>query len=168
MQPLFRLEMGKPGSSFAFEIARKIGLPEEILAEATDKVGRQHIDFEKHLHDIERDKRYWERKRDDVRRHEKRLDEISTKQLTELEKIEKERKAIIENARKEAQKILADTNRILENTIRTIKESAAEKETTKQARKELETYKEYVETGRFKENVETGRFKENVETGRFK
>jgi DNA mismatch repair protein MutS2 len=142
MQPLFRLEMGKPGSSFAFEIARKIGLPENILSEATDKAGHQHIDFEKHLHDIERDKRYWERKRDDVRRHEKRLDEISAKQLTELEKIEKERKAIIENARREAQQILADTNRIIENTIRTIKESQAEKTTTRGVRKELETFKQ--------------------------
>jgi DNA mismatch repair protein MutS2 len=142
MQPLFRLEMGKPGSSFAFEIARKIGLPEEILAEAADKAGHQHIDFEKHLREIERDKCYWERKRDDVRRHEKRLDEISTKQLTELEKIEKERKTIIDNARKEAQQILADTNRVIENTIRVIKEHQAEKTKTKEARKELETFKE--------------------------
>jgi len=142
MQPLFRLEMGKPGSSFAFEIARKIGLPEDILSEAADKAGHQHIDFEKHLREIERDKRYWERKRDEVRRHEKRLEEISIKQLAELEKIEKERKTIIENARKEAQQILSGTNRIIENTIRTIKESQAEKETTKEARKELKTFKE--------------------------
>jgi len=115
------------------------------LSEAADKAGHQHIDFEKHLRELERDKRYWERKRDDVRRHEKRLDEISAKQLIELEKIEKERKEIIANARKEAQQILANTNRIIENTIRTIKESKAEKETTKQARKELEIFK--VETG---------------------
>ncbi len=141
MQPLFRLEMGKPGSSFAFEIARKIGLPEDILTEATDKAGHQHIDFEKHLREIERDKRYWERKRDDIRQHEKRLDEISVKQLAELEKIEKERKSIIENARKEAQQILADTNRTIENTIRTIKETQAEKEKTKEVRKELEIFK---------------------------
>ena len=142
MQPLFRLEMGKPGSSFAFEIARNIGLPENILKEATDKAGHHHIDFEKHLRNIERDKRYWERKRDDVRRREKRLDEISAKQLYELEKIEKERKTIIENARKEAQQILAESNRIIENTIRSIKESQAEKTITKEARKELETFKE--------------------------
>jgi len=142
MQPLFRLEMGKPGSSFAFEIARKIGLPEEILAEAADKAGHQHIDFEKHLREIERDKRYWERKRDDVRRHEKRLDEISAKQLIELEKIEKERKEIIANARREAQQILADSNRIIEKTIRTIRESQADKTMTKEARKELDTFKE--------------------------
>ena len=142
MQPLFRLEIGKPGSSFAFEIARNIGLPEEILSVASGKAGSQHIDFEKHLREIERDKRYWERKREDVRRHEKRLDTISTKQLTELETIEKERKAIIETARKEALQILADTNRIIENTIRTIKESQAEKEKTKEARRELNRFKE--------------------------
>ncbi len=148
MQPLFRLEMGKPGSSFAFEIARKIGLPEEILVDAADKAGHQHIDFEKHLREIERDKRYWERKREDVRRHEKRLDEISAKQLVELERIEKERKSIIENARKEAQQILADTNRTIENTIRTIKESQADKEKTKEARKELEVFKTKAENSK--------------------
>jgi len=141
MQPLFRLETGKPGSSFAFEIARKIGLPEEILAEAANKAGHQNVDFEKHLREIERDKRYWERKRDEVRRHEKRMDELSAKQLSELEKIEKERKTIIENARLEARQILAESNRVIENTIRVIKESQAEKAPTQEARKELETFK---------------------------
>lgn len=142
MQPLFRMEIGKPGSSFAFEIARKIGLPEDILTDAADKAGHQHVDFEKHLREIERDKRYWERKRDEVRKHEKRLDEISGKQLAELEKIETERKSIINQAREEAKQILADTNRTIENTIRTIKESQAEKEKTKTVRKELEQFKE--------------------------
>jgi DNA mismatch repair protein MutS2 len=142
MQPLFRLETGKPGSSFAFEIARKIGLPEKILAEASEKAGSRHADFEKHLREIERDKRYWERKREDVRRHEKRLSEISDKQLAELEKIGNERKAIIENARQEAQQILADSNRTIENTIRSIKESRADKEKTKEARKKLDEFKE--------------------------
>ena len=142
MQPLFRLETGKPGSSFAFEIARKIGLSEAILAEAENKAGRQHIDFEKHLRVIERDKRYWERKRNDVRRHEKRLDEMSEKQLSELEKLEKERKTVIEKARTEAQQILSNANRVIENTIRTIKESQADKESTREARKDLENFKQ--------------------------
>jgi DNA mismatch repair protein MutS2 len=151
MQPLFRLETGRPGSSFAFEIARKIGLPEEILSEAAHKAGHQHIDFEKYLREIERDKRYWERKRDDVRRHEKRLDEISAKQLSELEQIERERKILIDNARKEAQEILAGANRVIENTIRTIKETQAEKEKTREARKSLETFREQAESQSSKE-----------------
>ncbi|MDR3094227.1 MAG: Smr/MutS family protein [Bacteroidales bacterium] len=141
MQPLFRLETGKPGSSFAFEIARKTGLPESILAEAADKAGHQTVDFEKHLHEIERDKRYWEHKREDIRKHEKRLSEIAAKQLTELEKLGQERKIIIENARKEAQLLLADTNRMIENTIRSIRENQADKESTKTARKALEAFK---------------------------
>ena len=143
MKPMFRLETGKPGSSFAFEIAQKIGLGEDILSEAANKAGHQHIDFEKHLREIERDKRYWERKREKVKQHEKRLEKISESQMTELEKIEKERKTILDNARIEAQKILADTNRIIENTIRTIKENQAEKTATKQARKELEEFKQH-------------------------
>ncbi|MDR1672452.1 MAG: Smr/MutS family protein [Bacteroidales bacterium] len=144
MQPLFRLETGKPGSSFAFEIARKIGLPENILAEAAEKAGRPHVDSDKHLREIERDKRYWERKRDEIRKHEKLLGELSEKQLTEWKQIEHERKSIIEQARIEALQIVAGANRAIENTIRTIKESQAEKETVRTVRKELEHFKERV------------------------
>ncbi len=144
MQPLFRLEIGKPGSSFAFEIARKIGMPEDILADAIAKSG-QHVDFEKHLREIERDKRYWEQKREKIHKQEKRLEEITVQQLSELEKSESERKSIIENAKKQAQQILADSIRVIENTIRTIKENQAEKQKTQEARKELETFKEKTE-----------------------
>ncbi|MDR1864197.1 MAG: Smr/MutS family protein [Bacteroidales bacterium] len=142
MQPFFRMETGKTGSSFAFEIARKTGIPEDVLAEAADKAGRQHIDLEKHLHEIERDRRYWERKREDVRKHEKRLGELSAKQLSELEKTSQERKTIIDNARREAQELLSTVNKTIENTIRDIRESQAEKETTKTARRKLEQFKE--------------------------
>ena len=76
MQPLFQLYTGKPGSSFAFEIARKIGLPEEILAEASGKAGVKNINYDKHLKDIARDKRYWETKRQNISQHEKRLEEL--------------------------------------------------------------------------------------------
>ena len=144
MEPLFQLEIGKPGSSFAFEIARKIGMPEVILQEATDKIGKDHIDFDKHLRDILRDKRYWESKRQRIRQVEKTLDDVSTRYETDLKKLNDQRKQILEEAKAEAAKILAEANKKVENTIREIRESQAEKEKTKAIRKELETFKEEV------------------------
>jgi DNA mismatch repair protein MutS2 len=142
MEPLFQLEIGKPGSSFAFEIARKIGLPEEILKEATDKIGAGHIDFDKHLRDIVRDKRYWESKREKIRQSEKHLEELLETYETNLSETKKLRKEIIEQAKKEAEEILAGSNRIIERTIREIKEAAAEKEKTHETRQKLEEFKE--------------------------
>ncbi|MCK4701212.1 MAG: endonuclease MutS2, partial [Bacteroidales bacterium] len=142
MEPLFRLEIGKPGSSFAFEIARKIGLPENILNEAQEKVGKEHIDFDKHLKDVVRDKRYWERKRDRIRISEKKLEETVEKYSEELDSIKKLRKEIIEKAKLEAEELLNDTNRRIENTIREIKEARAEKEKTRKIRKELDEFKD--------------------------
>jgi DNA mismatch repair protein MutS2 len=145
MQPLFQLQIGKPGSSFAFEIARKIGLPEEVLKEASDKIGQEHVDFEKHLRDIARDKRYWEGKRENIRVSEKRLEEIVVLHQEDLLKTEKDRKAILEKAKAEAKEILAGANKQIENTIRQIKESQADKEKTRDVRKKLETFKEQLE-----------------------
>jgi len=142
MEPLFQLEIGKPGSSFAFEIARKIGMPEVILQEATDKIGKDHIDFDKHLRDVLRDKRYWESKRQRIRQVEKTLEDVSTRYETDLKKLNEQRKQILEDARAEAARILAEANKTVENTIREIRESQAEKEKTKAIRKQLETFKE--------------------------
>lgn len=144
MEPQFRLEVGKPGSSFAFEIARKIGLPEEILKEATDKVGAEHIDFDKHLREIVRDKRYWESKRQKIRQSEKHLEELVETYEVNLSETKKLRKEVIEQAKKEAGEILAGSNRIIERTIREIKEAAAEKERTQEARQKLEEFKEEI------------------------
>jgi DNA mismatch repair protein MutS2 len=144
MEPLFQLQIGKPGSSFAFEIARKIGLPEDILQEATDKIGKDHIDFDKHLRDIVRDKRYWETKRQNIRQSEKKLDDLSATYEENLSEVKKLRKEILDKAKKEAAEILASSNRLVEQTIRDIRESAAEKEKTKEARKKLEDFKEVI------------------------
>lgn len=144
MEPLFQLEIGKPGSSFAFEIARKIGLPEEILQEATEKVGAEHIDFDKHLRDIVRDKRYWETKRQKVHQSEKKLDELIQTYETNLSETKKLRKEILDQAKKEAQEILSASNRIIESTIREIKEAAAEKERTREIRQKVEEFKEEI------------------------
>lgn len=144
IQPLFRLSIGEPGSSFAFEIARKIGLPEEILKNATEKIGKDHIDFDKNLKDILRDKRYWETKRDNVRRSEKRLEEQIAKYTLELESSKKSQKEIINKAKAEAEALLSGVNKQIENTIREIKESQAEKEKTKLARKKISDFKEKI------------------------
>lgn len=145
IQPLFRLEIGKPGSSFAFEIARKIGLPEDVLQSASSKVGEDHVSFEKHLREISRDKRYWEQKRDNIRITSKKVEELEKKLEQELISVKEQRKEIISKAKKEAESLLSDTNRQIENTIRVIKESNAQKEKTKEIRAELDEFKEGVE-----------------------
>lgn len=144
MQPLFQLSIGKPGSSFAFEIARKIGLPEEILTKASEKAGIKNINYDRNLKDIARDKRYWETKRQNIRQHEKRLEELMEQYEKEISGAKSLRKEIITKAKNEAESILNETNRMIENTIRQIKESEAEKEKTKEARQKLEEFKQTV------------------------
>jgi len=144
MQPLFQLTIGKPGSSFAFEIARRIGLPEEILAEASGKAGVKNINYDRHLKDIARDKRYWETKRQSIRQQEKRLEELMAEYETELSGAKSLRKEIITKAKDEAQQLLRESNRMIENTIRQIKETQAEKEKTKDVRQQLEEFKNAV------------------------
>ena len=132
MQPLFKLSIGNPGSSFAIEIARKIGLPEDVIAEASDKVGSDYVDMDKYLQDIVRDKRYWESKRQNIRQKEKRLEEITERYEADIKKLEKQRKEILATAKAEAERILSETNARIENTIRQIKEVQAEKEKTRE------------------------------------
>ena len=151
LQPLFQLEIGRPGSSFAVEIARKIGLPEDLINEAAEKVGKEHLDYDKYLQDIVRDKRYWENKRQQIRIKEKRLQEVLETYEGELNSVNKQKKEIISQAKSEAQTLLSETNAKIENTIRQIKESEAEKERTRSARKELEEFKEKVSNNNIKE-----------------
>ncbi|MFZ4456226.1 MAG: endonuclease MutS2 [Bacteroidales bacterium] len=141
MQPLFKLSIGNPGSSFAVEIARKIGLPEEVIADASAKVGSDYIDMDKYLQDIVRDKRYWEGKRQNIRQKEKKLEELTERYEEDLQKISKERKELMTNAKAEAARILSEANAKVENTIRRIKEANAEKEATRTARKELDEFR---------------------------
>ncbi|HKK42164.1 MAG TPA: Smr/MutS family protein, partial [Bacteroidales bacterium] len=141
MQPLFQLLIGKPGSSFAFEIARKIGLPEDILLAASEKAGIKNINYDRHLKDIARDKRYWEGKRQKIRLEEKRLLELMDEYEKELSGARNLRKEIISKAKNEAEDLLKESNRVIENTIRQIKESQAEKERTRDLRQELEDFR---------------------------
>lgn len=141
MQPLFRLEIGNPGSSFAIEIARKIGLPESVIAEASEKVGADYINMDKYLQDIARDKRYWETKRQNIRQKEKRIEELEAKYESELSAINAQRKEVVRQAKSESKQMLELANAMIENTIRKIKEAQAEKEKTKEIRKEFERFK---------------------------
>lgn len=151
MQPLYQLQVGKPGSSFAFEIARKIGLPEDILDRASDKVGKDHIDFDKHLREILRDKKYWESKRQKIRQSEKKLEELMGRYEKELQESEKQRKVIVKEAKMQAESMLSGANKKIEHTIREIREAEAEKERTREARKELQEFREDLEVSKGKE-----------------
>lgn len=152
MSPLFILETGKPGSSFAFEIARKIGLPEEILQDATAKVGKKQIDFDKSLRSITRDKYYWETKRKKIRKVEINLDVMAEDYRKELEEVRKQRKEILKAAKEEAQRLLENVNRQIENTIREIREAQAEKTKSRELRESMENFKNEVKTADLSED----------------
>lgn len=145
MQPLFKLSVGNPGSSFAVEIARKIGLPEDLITEATEIVGSDYIDMDKYLQDIARDKRYWENKRSNIRQQEKKLEESTVRYEKQLLELDQQRKEIMKQAKAEATRILSEANARIESTIREIKEAEAEKERTKMARQKLGEFRNSVE-----------------------
>jgi DNA mismatch repair protein MutS2 len=121
MQPLFRLEIGRPGSSFAVEIARTIGLPREVIDKATEIVGSDHIDMDKYLQDIVRDKRYWEKKRLEIKRLEKDLAQLTTDYREQMELIKQERKQILGEAKTQAEQLLSRANAEIEGTIKSIR-----------------------------------------------
>lgn len=145
LQPLFQLQIGNPGSSFAVEIARKIGLPEDLIKDAADKVGAEHLDYDKHLQDIVRDKRYWENKRQQVRIKEKKMDELLAKYEAKIASLDLTRKELGKQAKSEAAKLLSEANAKIENTIREIRENQAEKEKTKKIRAELSDFRQKLE-----------------------
>lgn len=146
MKPLFQLSIGQAGSSFAIEIARQTGLGEPIIAYATELVGEEHIDYDRQLQDIARDKRYWERKRQQVRQREKELEAKIAEYEARLAGAKAEKRDILEHARQEAAELLQQANATIERTIREIKEAKAEKEKTKAARAKVENLKAKVES----------------------
>lgn len=145
MRPLFQLSIGQAGSSFAIEIARQIGLGEDIIRYATDLVGEEHIDYDKQLQDIARDKRYWETKRQAIRQKEKTLEERIAQYEEQMSGIKQKKKEMLEEARQQAADLLQQSNATIERTIREIKEAKADKERTKAARAKVESLKEKVE-----------------------
>ena len=145
MKALFQLAIGRPGSSFAIEIARKIGLPEDVIQEASEIVGSEYIQSDKYLQDIVRDKRYWENKRQNIHQREKDMEKTISRYESDLEDIEKSRKAILQKAKEEAAELLRESNKRIENAIREIKESQAQKEETRRIRQELDAFKQEVQ-----------------------
>ena len=141
LKPLFQLSIGQAGSSFAVEIARQIGLPETIIQRATEIVGEEHIDYDKQLQDIARDKRYWENKRQNIRQKEKHLEEKIAHYEEQLAGIKAKKRAILEEANAEAANLLRKSNATIERTIREIKEAKAEKKATQAARQKVENLK---------------------------
>ncbi len=147
IRPLFRLVMGEPGNSFAIEIARKIGLPEDIIRRAGEKAGTDHVKLEKQLREIARDRRYWETKRDRIRVADRRVEEMEADYAARLAAIKAERSDIIKAAKAEARAIVTEANKQVENTIRVIRESQAEKELTRLARREMEDFRDALDGG---------------------
>ena len=146
MRPLFQLSVGQAGSSFAIEIARQTGLGEAIIQYATELVGEEHIDYDKQLQDIARDKRYWENKRQAIRQKEKQLEERIAQYEEQMSGIKAKKKEMLEQARQEAADLLQQSNATIERTIREIKEAKADKQKTKEARAKVESLKTKVES----------------------
>lgn len=144
IRPLFRLEMGRPGSSFAFEIARKIGLPEEIIRSAEEKIGSAQANAERHIREAARDKRYWESKRERIRLAEKNIDRTAAQYELQLSEIQTEKAKILKEARAEAEKLLAEANRKIERTIREIREAEASKERTRAVRADFDEFRNMI------------------------
>lgn len=138
--PLFKLEMGLPGNSFAFELARKTGLPENIIKDAETRAGEEFVGIERNLRKIARNRRAIDERLERIKHTDKTLESITERYQKELQQIQQMRKEILEQARKEAEEIVRQANRQVENTIRTIKESQAEKEATHEARSELQGF----------------------------
>lgn len=141
MRPLFQLSIGNPGSSFAIEIARKIGLPEDVIKAASEIVGSDYIQSDKYLQDIVRDKRYWENKRQTIHQREKNLEQTIARYENEVKELEQSRKDILRKAKEQAEEVLKESNKMIERTIKEIRESQAEKEETKKIREQLEAFK---------------------------
>ena len=141
MKPLFQLSVGNPGSSFAVEIARKIGIPADVIDEAESIVGSDYINMDKYLLDIARDRKYWENKRQDIRIERKKLENLVARYENDIERLKLERHQILKEAKSEAKEIISSSNASIENAIHEIKKAQAEKERTKEIRKQIEELK---------------------------
>lgn len=146
LRPLFQLSIGQAGSSFAIEIARQIGLPEQIITEATQLIGAEHIDYDKQLQDIARDKRYWQNKRENIRTREKHLEERIAYYEQQIGSLKQTKREMLDEAKQQAADILNQSNATIERTIREIKEAQAGKEATRKAREKVEELKRRVES----------------------
>jgi DNA mismatch repair protein MutS2 len=155
IQPLYQLQIGKPGSSFAFEIARKIGFPESILEEAILKTGTTQIDFDTQLQALEQERKALFKKQHELESADDMITEITDKYRDRLQTLEDSTKGIIENAKRQAKDIVQNANKLIENTIREIKEEQAGKEKTKIVREKIETFKTELENKKTEDFIQT-------------
>ena len=137
MQPLFQLAIGHAGSSFAIEIARKTGLPDDVISDAREIVGSDYVNLDKYLLDVARDRRYWENKRDRIRQREKHLEDVIARYEADAETLRESRRSILTEARQQAADIIRGSNAAIERTIHDIRQAQAEKEATLEARRNL-------------------------------
>ena len=165
MRPLFQLAIGRPGSSFAIEIARKTGIPEDVIRDASEIVGSDYIQSDKYLQDIVRDKRYWENKRQTIHSHEKELEKRISQYEKDIAALEQSRKEILNRAKAQAEEIIKESNRRIENAIREIREKQAEKEETKRIRQELAAYEAGLLDGNKNDKGETSNKKKLKSSG---
>lgn len=140
MAPLFKLETGMPGNSFAFELARKMGLPESIVKDAESRAGDEFVGIERNLRKIARNRRALDERLQKIKKTDKNLENITDKYQQELLDIKEQKQAILREAKREAEAIVKDANKQVEHTIRVIKESQAEKSQTKEVREELRNF----------------------------
>lgn len=152
IQPLYKLEVGLPGNSFAFELARKIGLPEHIIRVAEANAGTGYVDMEKQLRKISRNRRALDEKLARIKNTDRTLENITEKYEKELADIQAVKKQLLTEAKREAQEIIDQANKKVEATIKAIKEAQAEKERTKAARKELEDFNKAIASDNLTEN----------------
>lgn len=151
MQPLFKLSIGNPGSSFAIEIARKIGLPQQIISSAEEIVGSDYVNLDKYLLDIARDRRYWDNKRQQIRIKEKKLEETISRYEADAENLRTHRREIIDDAKTQARQIIDNSNAVIERTIHEIRRTQADKEKTLEARNKLKNQGKTITTSKPKD-----------------
>ncbi len=159
--PLFKLEMGLPGNSFAFELARKMGLPENIIKEAESRAGEEFVGIERNLKKIVKNRKAIDDKLERIKNTDRTLENITSKYQKELQDIQQQKKEIIEQAKKEAERIIKGANKKVESTIKTIKEAQAEKLITKEARKELQNFVSVLSTKKENEQKAKDEYIEN-------
>lgn len=164
LKPLYKLRIGSAGSSFAFEIAQDIGLPQAIITQAKNKLGKEHVDFDKNLKKLEEEKQYIFKKKEEIRKQREEIKKLQHILSEKTQKIDKEKSAIIMQAKQDMQQLLLNTNKTIEATIKEIKEHNAEKEATRQAREKLATQSQHAENQLRKKEKNTHKNQNNTTT----
>ena len=152
IKPLFQLQQGMPGNSFAFELARKMGLPTDVVKDAEERAGSEFVNIERNLRQIARSRRVLDEKLARIKSTDKTLESLTDKYQKELEEVKALKKRMLDEARAEAAEIVTEANKQVERTIREIREAQAERDKTRQARAQLSQFKEALQQENPSEN----------------